>query len=308
MDMDMDALQLQQQQHDDDLATSSDCFSYRWLLNTKTAADHHHIHADDASSSSSTSLDIDMKNPNYLLQQQQQQQQLQRRAAACSDSNFNFPLTHGHDQPSLTCTLLHADQLFSNGLLMPIQLPSPPPPPQIFQTQTPPPPPAHHLFNSNSNSNSISTSNGNNMPPSLSQFQFSASSSSQNLFLADHHLSPSPLQSSQEYKSKYCRRSRCWSSKRIFHKYLGFFLRPLYMYRKLITPLPPRPMVNCVESLQATPRTSCNITHDCCHTHTNFLFQSHIDNLIYEAVLHCKKSTDNNVEFDFNFKIFMYGD
>ncbi|XP_058092365.1 probable membrane-associated kinase regulator 6 [Magnolia sinica] len=212
---------------------ANDSFSYRWFLNFKPAFDA----LDDACRTSFDAFDeacyIDMDPKMIHL----------KRASNAQDSNFNFP-------PAQPLDLIHADELFSNGQLMPLHLLSPP-----------------KLQSTPSNDLSAHVSSRPTLLPSESSTIVLSTPNLQSAFL------------------QRCRRS----SKRILSKYLGF-LRPLYRRVRGKRSPPPR-MVNCVESLQVTPRTSTTFsTSDWCHN--NMLFDSDIDNLIYDAVLHCKKSTE----------------
>ncbi|XP_077228932.1 putative membrane-associated kinase regulator 6 [Tasmannia lanceolata] len=211
---------------------ANESFSYSWLLNLKPSS------LDLLDDASIYSLDEDSFieiNPTI---------ESFRRALQSQD--FEFP----NSQPM---TLVHADQLFSNGFLLPLQLLT-----SSYNIQKPSSPSFETL-------------------PTKKTHVLSESSSKISVFSR-------PGTTTQLRFLDKCQRS----SRKILLKYLGF-LRPLYqkVSRKRSSSVASQGM-NGSESVLSSPRTSTGFsTSDWCRD--NMLFDSDIESSIYEAVLHCKK-------------------
>lgn len=228
-------------------------FSYRWLSNLRKPSssfdglDEHFLEFipdDDDDEVVGHFIEIEMNPKSHSSMERNIDNQ---------DFFFSVPSS----QP---LSILHADQLFSNGLLMPL-----------------------HLLKQGDRES----------PCSSSYSSSSLSSSSSSLSSSCGKGGFGSVQTHYPFLER-CRRSSkrvLWrSSKRILCKYLGF-LGPLYrqvVRRKEIG------IVGCGNSVITSPRTSITFspsqfTFSPSQFNANF-FDSHIESSIKEAVLHCKKS------------------
>jgi hypothetical protein len=229
---------------------SIESFSYSWLVNRTPSLDQ-----SLDSSSFRISLDASCDEASSFIEMDPKMPSSRRFFINSQDLKFDFPTSQ---QSSLT-TLVDADQLFSNGYLMPLFVES-------LKIES------YEYDSSNSNSTSTSDSN--------STLASSTSHVPQKVV---------PLENSRSPSFKRCRTL----SRRMFLKYLNF-LRPFC--RKLRGPKNSKHENNVVKRTQSvknikghycdsySPRISVAYSADYSRASCDS------DSSIYEAVLHCKRS------------------
>ncbi|XP_068666612.1 probable membrane-associated kinase regulator 6 [Aristolochia californica] len=225
---------------------ANDSFSYSWLVNLKPS-----LHALEGplrpsldSSDEASYIEMDPRLVSF-------------KTPSTDVQDFNFTLPN-----SQHLTLVHADQIFSNGLILPLHL---------LQSSKALPQQSDGLVDRG-------------RPPLLDSRLTTASQFSYKLAVSSAGTRYPLLQ----------RWQRC--SKRIVRKYLGF-LNPLCrtpMEKRMTQGTKVEPTsVSCVHhSCVTTPRTS-SVFSAPEFSHHNVLFDADLETSIYEAVLHCKKSIEN---------------
>lgn len=248
----------------------NDSFSYRWLMNGEDAEGGAFIEIDPRLAS------------------------LRRAIDAAHD--FDFGLS-GSQSPSL----VHADQIFSDGLILPLHLSTP----ARRQQED----------GSRSSDGSLSSDGARSSDSDDSVLSRSLSLDSSSLLLSlskRHHRSPyssagasqpasphyssSPLRFDPSTKRAFSRKQPT-ASKKILQKYLCF-LMPLYKKVKglklswrpggssMVVPSTPR---SCASSFIGSPRAR----DDCCRL-ARAALDSGMEKSIHDAVLHCKRSIDES--------------
>ncbi|CAA7402694.1 unnamed protein product [Spirodela intermedia] len=232
----------------------NDSFSYRWLMNGEDTEGGAFIEIDPRLAS------------------------LRRAIDAAHD--FDFGLS-GSQSPAL----VHADQIFSDGLILPLHMSTPARRQQADGSRS-----------SDSDDSILSRSlslDSSSLLLSLSKRHhrspYSSAGASQP---ASPHSSTSPLRFDPSAKRAFSRKQPT-VSKKILQKYLCFLL-PLYKKVKglklswrpggssMVVPSTPR---SCASSFMGSPRAG----DDCCRL-TRAALDSGMEKSIHDAVLHCKKS------------------
>ncbi|XP_010919109.1 probable membrane-associated kinase regulator 6 [Elaeis guineensis] len=243
-----------------------DSFSYGWLINIKPpfeSLNSSFRHSFDGSSF------IEMDPDLFSM----------RWTNDAHDFDFNLP-------SSQSPVLVHADQIFSNGLLQPLHLNNQP------QSEV-----GYESFGSNfSRSKSVDSSKA--LLSRSNRFQSRyfytvqsrpVSSNSSSLF---HSAESTPISMSSSSSKSVASRSgkfrspffrNCTKSpKKILWKYLSFVM-PLYKKVRDLSLTSPKSMRSCRDSVGNSPKMTTALSSiEWC--------RGNADSSIYDAILHCKKS------------------
>lgn len=214
---------------------SIESLSYRWLLNLKSTFEN----LDDSLEASDEAVFIVM-DPKMTPS----------KRFLGDTQDFNFPISTPSNNNNLT--FLHAEELFSNGFLMP-----------LFLTN---PSKIESITNTTSNNSTTSSSLPINSKPSKN-----------NLIISINQI-----------HSIFAK--KCWkSSKRIFRKYLGFFKLSSVIYHKQSSS---KSLVdrNWDDSQKKQIMSSSSSSSPTRRTNYYYCSSTDAEGSIYEAVLHCKKS------------------
>ncbi|KAK1286855.1 putative membrane-associated kinase regulator 6 [Acorus calamus] len=234
---------------------SNESFSYSWLKNIKPSS----IDTTEDSLRHSFYFEMDPKSSQPI---------------STTDFDFNLPNSQ---------TLAHADQLFSNGLLLPFH---PSPETTTTMKEEDPSSPSSHVMVVNNPKNSRRRSTVRPLPLPL-DFRSVQRKSKAEDFSRNARLKL-PFFGTRSASSGSSSSYTCGSSsKKMFRKYLCFFV-PLYKKvkglrltsgQRTTSSMECSPMVGVV-SIQSSPRMSD--------------VDDMIDSSIYDAVLYCKKSSEKD--------------
>ncbi|CAL9167551.1 unnamed protein product [Musa hybrid cultivar] len=232
-----------------------DSFSYRWLINAESCASlgdsHRSFDAPDGGGCSFIEID-----PGFISM----------RWTSDAINSFGFVLPTSTQRPA---PQVHADKIFSNGLLLPLHVPGPP------ETLV--------ARRSSLSRPRCAVREGANTSPTSSPLFHTASSSPN--WMSSSCSSPYNNNQASSRGGKLSSRlvRNCAKSpKKILCEYFCFLL-PLYKMVKDFRLTSSKSTSSCKYSARSSPRTSSALSGiEWC--------RSNADISIYDAILHCKKS------------------